>query len=82
MAAIKLTNDQRVYAKQSKLSHWCEGKMKENKVSQKQLAMYLAVTPQNICQRFANESVTISMLIGICSLCDIDPDDLWRALTI
>lgn len=77
-----LTMQGKLNDKDQYLKRWYKGKLAENGITQKDMAKYLDVSPGAISWNLKNGYVTMHMLFGLFTLCDLDPDEVRKVLRV
>lgn len=73
---------QQVEHQRKLLARRCRAMLAEAKISKSEVARYLNVSPQSICQQFDRDSITTSTLIAICTMTNAEADKIAELLKV
>lgn len=80
MPSIAITKSQRRAEHIKKVSRWTRGKLTECGFDQKDLANYICESESKISRRFATNNASLSMVLGVIEMCNVQPEELNRVI--
>lgn len=80
MPKVFLTDGQRRTEHIKKVSRWTRGKLMECGFDQKDLANYICESESKISRRFATNNASLSMVLGVIEMCNVQPEELNRVM--
>lgn len=80
MPKVFLTDGQRRMEHIKKVSRWTRGKLTECGFDQKDLANYICESESKISRRFATNNASLSMVLGVIEMCNVQPEELNRVM--
>ena len=80
MPKVFLTDGQRRAEHIKRVSRWTRGKLTECGFDQKDLANYICESESKISRRFAANNASLSMVLGVIEMCNVQPEELNRVM--